>query len=52
MNTRSNKVKELNREILKPLNLSEVCKVSNASKEIMLDRFCNGEEIEFPFHNY
>ena len=25
------------------------CQVSIASTEIMLDRFCIGEEIEFPF---
>ena len=25
------------------------CKVSEASKEIMLDRFSNGKEIDFPF---
>tara|TARA_Y100001970_G_C13471634_1_gene479955 strand:- start:280 stop:438 length:159 start_codon:yes stop_codon:yes gene_type:complete len=27
----------------------EYCKVSKASKEIMLDRFYNGKRIEFPF---
>ena len=27
------------------------CKVSKASTEIMLDRSCNGKEIEFPFQN-
>ena len=27
------------------------CKVSLASIEIMLHRFCNGKEIDFPFHN-
>ena len=25
------------------------CEVSKASSEIMLDRFCNGKEIDFPF---
>ena len=25
------------------------CKVSKASNEIMLERFCNGGKIEFPF---
>ena len=29
-------------------NLEE-CKVSKASKEIMLDRFYDGKKIEFPF---
>ena len=33
-------------EALKELNS---CEVSKASAEIMLERFCNGEEIEFPF---
>ena len=28
---------------------NNVCKVSKASTEIMLDRFSNGKEIEFPF---
>ena len=25
------------------------CDVSKASAEIMLERFCNGKEIDFPF---
>ena len=29
----------------------DICKVSNASVEIMLERFCNGKEIDFPFLN-
>ena len=33
-------------EVLKGLNS---CEVSKASAEIMLERFCNGKEIEFPF---
>ena len=31
---------------LKGLNF---CEVSKASAEIMLERFCNGKEIDFPF---
>ena len=31
---------------LKELNS---CEVSKASAEIMLERFCNGKEIDFPF---
>ena len=27
----------------------DFCKVSEASVEIMLERFCNGKEIDFPF---
>ena len=33
-------------DVLKKLNS---CEVSKASSEIMLDRFCNGKEIDFPF---
>ena len=35
-------------DALKELNS---CKVSKASAEIMLERFCNGKEIDFPFLN-
>ena len=27
----------------------DLCKVNEASVEIMLERFCNGKEIDFPF---
>ena len=44
------KNKEIKTENLKNLKRSELyCKVSKASKEIMLDRFYNGNRIEFPF---
>ena len=44
------KNKELKAETLKTSKRSEeYCKVSKASKEIMLDRFYNGNRIEFPF---
>ena len=33
-------------DVLKGLNS---CEVSKASAEIMLERFCNGKEIDFPF---
>ena len=33
-------------DVLKKLNS---CEVSKASAEIMLERFCNGKEIDFPF---
>ena len=35
-------------DVLKELNS---CEVSKASAEIMLERFCNGKEIDFPFLN-
>ena len=31
---------------------SKNCKVSKASNEIMLHRFSNGKDVEFPFKNY
>ena len=36
-------------EFLEPLNGTDFCEVSKASAEIMLERFCNGKVIEFPF---
>ena len=27
----------------------DFCEVSKASVELMLERFCNGKEIDFPF---
>ena len=40
------RVKEESLEILES---TEYCKVSQASNEIMLDRFYNGKGAEFPF---
>ena len=36
-------------ESFEPLKGVDLCKVSEASIEIMLERFCNGREIDFPF---
>ena len=36
-------------ESFEPLKGVNHCKVSEASVEIMLERFCNGKEIDFPF---
>ena len=36
-------------EFLDPLKGVDLCEVSKASAEIMLDRFCNGKKIDFPF---
>ena len=36
-------------DFLETINLSNDCKVSNASTELMIERFCNGKRIEFPF---
>ena len=49
MNSESGKVQQLEKNISETFNHSEDCKASNASTEIMLYRFCDGKEIEFPF---
>ena len=36
-------------ESLDALKDLKSCEVSKASAEIMLERFCNGKEIDFPF---
>ena len=41
--------KELQKNFIEALKSIEECEVSKASTEIMLDRFCNGKEIDFPF---
>ena len=37
------------KESLDGLKGVDSCEVSKASAEIMLERFCNGKEIDFPF---
>ena len=49
MNPKNIQNKVSRNEILDPLNRSDHCEVSKASVEIMLERFCNGKEMEFPF---
>ena len=41
--------KEKKRELLDKVNIHNECEVSKASTEIMLERFSNGRDIEFPF---
>ena len=36
-------------ESFEPFKGVDLCKVSEASVEIMLERFCKGKEIDFPF---
>ena len=36
-------------ETLEQLKGVDTCEVSRASIEIMLERFCNDKEIDFPF---
>ena len=43
------KNKVLKKKLLETIKQTEICKVSQASKEIMLDRFYKGKEIDFPF---
>ena len=49
MNLSLTKNKEQKEGVVEVLNSTGDCKVSNASTELMLDRFCNGKRIEFPF---
>ena len=51
MYNKSIKNKKVKNNHLKIIHDSDVCKVSKASSEIMLHRFCNGNEIDFPFNN-
>ena len=44
INNKSNK-----KQSLEMLKSTKYCKVSQASKEIMLNRFYDGKSIEFPF---
>ena len=36
-------------ESLEVLKGVDYCEVSKASAELMLERFCNGKKIDFPF---
>ena len=49
MNSKNIQKKIAPNESLEPLNGLNSCEVSKASAEIMLERFCNGKEIDFPF---
>ncbi len=44
--------KESERETFDDLHHVDSCEVSKASVEIMLERFCNGKDIDFPFSQY
>ena len=46
---RLSKIKESKKTSIDTFKILDDCKVSKASKEIMLDRFYNGKVIEFPF---
>ena len=43
--------KKIRKDFLEIFGDINVCEVSKASAEIMLDRFCDGKEIDFPFLN-
>ena len=49
MNFKSIQNKVSEKEFLEPLKGEDFCEVSKASAEIMLERFCNGKEVDFPF---
>ena len=49
MNTKNTKKKISFYESSDALDEFNSCEVSKASAEIMLERFCNGKEIDFPF---
>ena len=49
MGYKSLKIKTNNKHSLNLIKRNEYCKVSQASNEIMLDRFYNGKGIQFPF---
>ena len=49
MNSKKTKTLLSQEECLENMNRVDFCKVSKASAEIMLERFCNGKKIDFPF---
>ena len=49
MNSKNIQKKISTNESLDALKGLNCCEVSKASAEIMLERFCNGKEIDFPF---
>ena len=49
MNSKNIQKKLSPNEFLDAWKGSTTCEVSKASAEIMLERFCNGKEIDFPF---
>ena len=51
MNSKNTQKKISFNESLDALDELNSCEVSKASAAIMLERFCNGKEIDFPFLN-
>ncbi len=49
MSSKNIKNNEFHKDLLKSIKGKDICEVSKASSAIMLDRFCNGKEVEFPF---
>ena len=49
MNSENIECKVSQKEFTDPLNGLDLCEVSKASVEIMLERFSNGKDIDFPF---
>tara|TARA_S200000501_G_scaffold12065_1_gene10690 strand:- start:1050 stop:1205 length:156 start_codon:yes stop_codon:yes gene_type:complete len=51
MNSKDKQNKPPRNEFVNPLSGAFFCKVSKASENIMLERFFNDKEIDFPFSN-
>ena len=51
MKSKDIKPKGSKNKFLEPFNKIDFCDVSKASAEIMLDRFCKGKKVDFPFLN-
>ena len=51
MNSKNIQSEVLQKGFSYSLNRVDLCKVSKASVEIMLERFSNGKEIDFPFQS-
>ncbi len=49
MNSENIQNKVSSNESFEPLKGVDLCKASEASVEIMLERFCKDNEIDFPF---
>ena len=49
MKSKNIQINSSKNKFLEPFNKVDFCEVSKASAEIMLERFCNGKKIDFPF---
>ena len=49
MNSKNIQIKISQKKFLDLFKGVDLCEASKASTELMLERFCNGKEIDFPF---